>query len=239
MNVNLEQYFAEADFDKLFQSRPEDEYEVFSQIEELDFSAFETINFLSAGNSEWGFMHLFSLACTLNDLKRSLSSASVSGLSVIDFDPPSDTADLAEYYLQSLISQHKALQTKMLDWQAKTAGYDAYAMCRDRWEEFDCMIRTMNIPQLLAAAIDRRPDLKEDIMEFAMQRDEYCNHARNFVDTSDRVCLAVFSSQQASKVCSRKVADTAKRFRAGLALDASAVTVLYITGTYTRTNKKS
>ena len=239
LKANLWRYVEELD-PCLFDSRPDDdEHKVFSRIEEREIDATKLIELISAGNLKYQFMNLFSLACTLQNLKNLLIAAGVSTLSVSKFDFPQDIVYMTDNCFQGLISQHKALRAEMQKWQAHSAGFDAFTKCRDEREECSFVMDIITEPRLLAAAVDQRPDLKEDILGFAMQKEAFCNHIRNFVGEWDRVYLAVFSSQQASKVCSGKVAAIEERLRSCLGLNPAAVTVLYFTGTYTRTCQES
>ncbi len=128
----------------------------------------------------------------------------------------------------------------MQEWQqANSSQFDAYTKCRDEREECISVNWILHNPRLLAAAVDQRPDMKEDTLDFAMQREAFCEHIRNFVGASDRAYLVVFSSQQASQVCSGMMTAVEERLRACLGLEAAAVSVLYFTGAYTRADQEA
>ncbi len=80
-----------------------------------DIDTSELIDLISAGYLKWEVKNLLSLACTLQDLKLSLSAAGVGGLTVGDFDFPHGICDMADDCFQSMISQHTACEGDVLE----------------------------------------------------------------------------------------------------------------------------
>jgi len=203
LKSNLWRSVEEVDLQQVYGSRPDDdEHDALSQIERLESVASELIGLISEGDLTRQFANLLHLAGTLQNLKCALSSAGVGGLTDSDCDIPSGLPQMTDDCFQALISRHRALQARMQEWrEAHPAEYDAYAKCRAEREECSSVTWIWHEPRLQAAAVDERPDLKEDLLDFATQREAFCAHVRSFVGESDRVYLVVFSSQQARQVC--------------------------------------
>ena len=202
-DAHAESYILEGDLNAdMFSSLPDDEqHKVFSRIEKRETDASELIDLISAGYLKWEVQNLFTLACTLQDLKLLLSAAGVGGLNVSDFDYPHGICEMTDDRFQRMISQHIALRAHMQNWQAQKAGSDAYTKCRDPTEEFDCVLQTVLKPRPLAAAVAQRPDMIEGSLDIAMQKE---GHIHNLVGEPDHVFLCVFSSHQAGKACTER-----------------------------------